>query len=461
MDLNYRNWHRRVHVVALFFTLMLLTAISIHAANSVTIAWDSSPDSGVTGYKLYYGTAPHAYDKVVSAGSTTQATASDLIPGTTYYFAATAYNSAGTESDFSDEISFSTASHGTNPPPHEPDPTPSFTPARGTYYGLFYEKNEVNQESSGSFTVLTTSRGGYSGRLQLANAPYRFSGQLDAHGKGTNVIARQRGIPLKLELKVGSGDTADQISGHLTGDNWVANLSGNRVTFNARTNPAPSAGTYTMVIPGAEEGSNAPYGDGFGAVRVSAAGLASFSGSLADGTKVTQSAVLSKDNSWPFYVAPSSSKGSAISWLSINSADSRRTNLTGLLNWIKPANSSARYYPAGFTNEYEVIGSAYHRTVAPASRILNLDNASLVISEEASSSLFTNLVTVASNNRVLNLSSNKLTLTFSPATGTFRGNVTDPATKISRPFAGAVLQNFNAGFGTLLTTNLSRRVELF
>jgi len=130
-----------------------------------------------------------------------------------------------------------------------------------------------------------------------------------------------------------------------------------------------------------------------------------------------------------------------------------------LLNWTKVADPVARYYPAGFTNQYEAIGSVYHRPAALGSRILNLDNANVVISDGTVGSLFTNLVTLAPNNRILNQSSNRLSLTFSLTTGTFRGSVTDPTTKLSSAFSGAVLQNINAGFGTLLTTNQSRRVD--
>ena len=75
----------------------------------VTVAWDPSPTPGVIGYTLYYGTNSGAYFDFVDfvmAGPSTMATASGLLEGVTYYFAATAYTVTGIESDPSDELSF-------------------------------------------------------------------------------------------------------------------------------------------------------------------------------------------------------------------------------------------------------------------------------------------------------------------------------------------------------------------
>ena len=72
---------------------------------SATLAWQPSSDPTVMGYQLYYGAASHAYTGMVNVGPSTTATVSNLVTGTTYYFAVTAYNSSGAQSPFSNEAS--------------------------------------------------------------------------------------------------------------------------------------------------------------------------------------------------------------------------------------------------------------------------------------------------------------------------------------------------------------------
>lgn len=87
-------------------------------ASQVTLAWDQNPEPDIAGYKVHYGTSTRNYEHRVDVGNYTSCTISDLQEGTTYYFAATAYNSQLNESDFSEEIGY------TIPIPSPPsDPT--------------------------------------------------------------------------------------------------------------------------------------------------------------------------------------------------------------------------------------------------------------------------------------------------------------------------------------------------
>jgi hypothetical protein len=88
--------------------LLILVALSttVQAGQSVTLAWNRSSDTNVAGYKIYDGVASHAYSNMVDAGNGTNATISGLIPGATYYFAATTYAASGVESSFSSEVSY-------------------------------------------------------------------------------------------------------------------------------------------------------------------------------------------------------------------------------------------------------------------------------------------------------------------------------------------------------------------
>ncbi|MGQ0811708.1 MAG: fibronectin type III domain-containing protein [Nitrospiraceae bacterium] len=70
---------------------------------TATLAW-AGGDPSVSGYNIYYGTMSGSYEGVINVGGNTEYTISNLEPGTTYYFAVTAYNDGG-ESGFSGEVS--------------------------------------------------------------------------------------------------------------------------------------------------------------------------------------------------------------------------------------------------------------------------------------------------------------------------------------------------------------------
>jgi hypothetical protein len=89
--------------------MVLAAALALESAAAlangrVTLAWDANSEPDLAGYKVYYGINSRVYPFTVSAGNVTNLTISNLQEGVTYYFAATAYNSAGLESDFSIEI---------------------------------------------------------------------------------------------------------------------------------------------------------------------------------------------------------------------------------------------------------------------------------------------------------------------------------------------------------------------
>src|SRR5947208_13308994 len=70
-------------------------------AGDVNLAWDAS--TGAAGYKVHFGTASRVYGTPVDVGASTTYTVTGLAAGT-YYFAVTAYDSSGVQSDFSNEV---------------------------------------------------------------------------------------------------------------------------------------------------------------------------------------------------------------------------------------------------------------------------------------------------------------------------------------------------------------------
>jgi hypothetical protein len=86
----------------------VLGSILAAQAASVTLAWNPSPSTGVTGYKLYYGPAdtpgPEWYTKEIDVQTVTQYTVEGLTAGTWYVFAVQAYGDDGKTSDFSNQV---------------------------------------------------------------------------------------------------------------------------------------------------------------------------------------------------------------------------------------------------------------------------------------------------------------------------------------------------------------------
>ena len=119
-------------ILALFLLVFLVVGLVPHASalpstnvvKSVGLAWNPSPDSIVNGYRVYYGVASRSYSTMIDAGSNTNLVISNLVMGTTYYFAATAYTTNGLESDFSAEAIYTVPGIPTPPSNLQVTPVP-------------------------------------------------------------------------------------------------------------------------------------------------------------------------------------------------------------------------------------------------------------------------------------------------------------------------------------------------
>ena len=143
-----------------------------------------------------------------------------------------------------------------------------------------------------------------------------------------------------------------------------------------------------------------------------------------------------------------------LGWVTFtNKSDS---DLDGQVYWTKQA-QAGKYYPSGFTNETEVVGSAY---ALANGNVFAFNWGQIDFSEGNLSSDLTIPVAFHKNNVT---STNKtLSVTLSTTTGIISGSVATPAA--SRPealtFKGAILQNQNRACGFFLGTNQSGRVVI-
>ena len=88
--------------------LLTLLAFTLAALADVKFRWDPSEDTNIAGYRLHYGPESGVYTQIVDVGFQLHAEIypDDYKIGQTYFAAATAYNTLGLESDYSNEISF-------------------------------------------------------------------------------------------------------------------------------------------------------------------------------------------------------------------------------------------------------------------------------------------------------------------------------------------------------------------
>jgi hypothetical protein len=82
--------------------LILLSAVLGHA-QTVPLAWNASPSPGVVGYRIHFGTNGANYSFVTNVGLTLTQTVVLPHPGR-WFFAATAVDHNGLESEFSNGV---------------------------------------------------------------------------------------------------------------------------------------------------------------------------------------------------------------------------------------------------------------------------------------------------------------------------------------------------------------------
>jgi hypothetical protein len=339
-----------------------------------------------------------------------------------------------------------------------------FAPVAGVYNGLFYDTNQLSSTNSGFFTFTLSSSGTFSGRLLMGPATYTFSGsgpnEFNTNG-AAQVIAKYGSQSLTVNLQLeDTADGAAGVQGSVSNGTWVAQLQGDLKPVWTTANPSPYAGLYTMVL--TNGGTNSvPIGDSYGCVTVSKLGVLSVAGMLADGNSYSQSVPISSDGLWPFYTYVAGGGDVLFGWIAFQSSDSgwialqssdaeapaiEQTNVW----WSKVSSAKDIYYPAGFTNIFNVAGSPYF-VPGKNSSGLTLTNPVVILS---GGGLIATTNPVAYNGKLAYTNSD-LTLSINATTGSFTGRLQYPGNGASIKMDGAVLQSSDGGegFGFFLGIN--------
>jgi ribonuclease E len=323
-----------------------------------------------------------------------------------------------------------------------------FVAVAATYQGLFFDTNGLGNQSSGSCNATVTSNGTYTARLQLGLLTYAIAGQFNLNGQAYASIPRAGTMPLAVQLQLDL--TNGVLTGQISDGQWSAELAADPVVTYTARNPAPQAGGYTLVIPGVTNSATQPAGNGFGTATVTALGAISFSGTLADGTVFTAAANVTRQGQTPLYAPLYAGKGTLLGWLTLTNND-----LDGGVCWLKLAQPTTKYYPAGFTNNVAAIGSVYHTTAA-----LNFTLGQISLTEGNLSQNIAHQVQLGAAEKVTDLNATKTALVLTAKTGMLTGSVVDPTTGETAVIKAIVLQNQNLVAGYFLGTNQSGSVLL-
>jgi hypothetical protein len=332
--------------------------------------------------------------------------------------------------------------------------TNPFTPIKGNYAGLFYDTNIMTMTNAGYVSVALGTAGTFSSKWQFANVTYSLSGAFSLLGTYSNAIPRSGQSPLVVELQLDLSG-GEMITGTISDGIWTAQVAANRAHYSSAL-PAPQQGSYTFVIPGSDDSSTRPGGNGIATVKVSVTGGIAFAGTLGDATAVSRASFISRDGEWPLFAPLYSGKGLLIGWINFDT-NQPASDLSGVVNWIKLP-QTAKYYGGGFdfSEGIQAVGSRYK--VTSGVPLVNWTDGQIILQGGNLTDSITNGLSISANNAISG--TNKLSLAFTPTTGLFQGSVLNPVTGKSVAVKGALLQKQSLGYGYFLGTNQTGGVFL-
>jgi hypothetical protein len=344
---------------------------------------------------------------------------------------------------------FVTANFITNP----------FIALAGVYNGLFTSTgaNGIAGNNSGFVTFTLNSQGVFSGKLRMGTTNYPFSAQFDIAQYATLLATNGKNV-LSAAIQLSQSGLTDMATGSVNNAEFSASLTAYRVPGWTAANPAPQAGSYTLVLPGDANAAAGPGGDSYGTVNVDALGNLTAIGTLADNVSFSQSVPLSMNGQWPLYIAPSGVPQPLMGWVTFddNGIGGSPAGFSGTVTWVKAAGPGT-LYTNGFTNTSFLLGSAYSAAFQKTNG-LALANPTVTLSGGDLGDI-TYPVIASGLETYKTADGTTLTLTISPSGGGFSGQY-EPSKGKKISLAGVVLQNRDDARGFFLGTNQSGAVRL-
>ncbi|HEX4086209.1 MAG TPA: CAP domain-containing protein [Chthoniobacteraceae bacterium] len=320
----------------------------------------------------------------------------------------------------------------------------------GAYYGVVTSGSSAAPDGFLQLSMLDTGR--FTGRVFVSGSSWSFSGQLDSNGDATITIPGNNPLTINLQADLTGG--SGQITGTVTDGDETFNFGISQSTYNARTNAAPQAGRYTLVLPPdpTVTGSSAPQGSGYAAIVIKPNGTATINGRLADGTPYSHTAHLANDGTLSVYFVPSGApKGSSVNGI-LTFAATDTSDVSGTLSWTQGASTANPYYPSGFSEQMPCVGSRY-AAPATASGMQSMDiptgPATAGLGDGNLDQPLTVPVTITAQNTAVmaNPGAPNLAFSINKTSGVITGAFLMPDGNVTRAVRGIVLQKQQSAYG--------------
>ncbi len=259
----------------------------------------------------------------------------------------------------------------------------------GTFNGLVNRDDAVTGGHGGTLSVTSLSNAVFTGRLVLGTVSYSFTAQhLDtAMGANPSATVVIPGTTLFNSLTLRF--TIDPATGSLTGAvsrsaAAPVSLTAWRNSWNATSARCPYAAVYNneLVLDPALAGTASkpaniiyPQGTGFGVLSLTTAGLATWSGHMADGTTTTASTTVGPHGEVPLHFLLYAGTGSAHGWVQASgSGAALLLDSAGTFDWLKnPQTGSTLSYKGGFPlHNLTVAGAPYVKPTSAKPLVLGI-----------------------------------------------------------------------------------------
>ncbi len=300
---------------------------------------------------------------------------------------------------------------------------PPWGAATGRYYGLLGSR-------LGDLNVSLASSGKITATLLAGKSTHTYSGTLSAAGGFTETVS---GVKLSLQLQM----TDARLIFTGMADNEA--VTAFRSAYDAGE-PLGEVGSYTAgIFPKANTGATfVPAGYGDSLMTVSAAGLVTLTGSLADGSALHSEGLLLQGlNGYDQYLFFNDSDLTG----SIAFQPGSGFDCSGVIDWADAAGQNS-YFPKGFSSTLTIEGTRY---AAPAAgvRALPFTSGIFILSGGGLATAIQEKVNLSTANGVSVVGANPkdLKITIDAATGTFTGTFLGPSSPKTTTFSGVLYQN--------------------